>query len=102
LNVEGERVRKTVAVQLGAPADGRQRLTAAGLSVNVLAHEAQVTGVRFGSQAKKSGFEQGWMIGAVKVPSDRPSRYWVFGPAVALVALVFFSQRARLARDATA
>ncbi|HEX7220826.1 MAG TPA: DUF3394 domain-containing protein, partial [Burkholderiales bacterium] len=44
---------------------------------------------------KKSGFEQGFKVAAVKVPSDRPSEHWVYIPALALIALVWFLQRAR-------
>jgi len=102
LNVEGERVRKTVAVQVGATGEGRKRLAEAGLTVAVLGDQADVTGVRFGSRAKKSGFEQGWTIAAVKVPAPSPSAHWVYVPAVALVALVFFTQQARLRRPARA
>jgi hypothetical protein len=58
----------------------------------------QVTKVKFGSRAKKSGFEPGWKVSALKVPTDRPSEFWVYIPALALVALVYFLQRARLRR----
>jgi len=94
-NVEGEDVRKTVAVQVGKPGDGRKRLAEAGLTVQVLGSEVRTTGVKFGSRAKKSGFEQGWKILAIKVPTDRPSEHWVYIPALALLALVWFLQRAR-------
>ncbi|HWM41977.1 MAG TPA: TRAP transporter permease [Burkholderiales bacterium] len=96
-NVEGEDVRKTVAVQLlGKPADGRKRLADAGLTISALGPEVRVSAVKFGSRAKKSGFEQGFKIAAVKVPSDRPSEHWVYIPALALVAFVWFLQRARV------
>ena len=94
-NVEGEDVKKTVAVQLGAPGDGRKRLAEAGLTISALGPEVTVSAVKFGSRAKKSGFEQGFKVAAVKVPSDRPSEHWVYIPALALVALVWFLQRAR-------
>jgi TRAP transporter 4TM/12TM fusion protein len=95
-NVEGEEVKKTVAVQLtGKPGDGRKRLADAGLTISALGPEVRVSAVKFGSRAKKSGFEQGFKIAAVKVPSDRPSEHWVYIPALALVALVWFLQRAR-------
>jgi hypothetical protein len=55
-----------------------------------------VTAVKFGSRAKKSGFEPGFKVGAIKVPTDRPSEHWVYIPALALVAFVYFLQRARL------
>ncbi|HMN66608.1 MAG TPA: TRAP transporter permease, partial [Burkholderiaceae bacterium] len=70
-NIEGEQVRKTVGVQLGAPGDGRKRLQDAGITVVALGDRVQVANVRFGSRAKKSGFEPGWTIGGVLVPTDR-------------------------------
>ena len=45
--------------------------------------------------AKKSGFEQGWKVSAIKVPTDRPSKHWIHIPALALLAFVWFLQRAR-------
>jgi len=101
-NVEGDDVRKTVAVQLGKPGEGRARLAQAGLSVQVLGSEVRTTVVRFGSRAKKSGFEQGWKIVAIKVPTDRPSEHWIYVPALALLAFVWFLQRARAQRMAIA
>ena len=97
-NIEGEDVRKTVAVQLGAPGDGRKRLAEAGLTISALGPEVRVSAVKFGSRAKKSGFEQGFKVAAVKVPTDRPSEHWVYIPALALVAFVWFLQRRRFFR----
>ncbi len=99
-NIEGDDVRKTVAVRLGAAGDGRQRLAQAGLTIAPpLGDAAQITSVKFGSAAKKSGWEQGWKIVSLKVPSDRPSANWWLLPALALVALVWFAQRARSPRE---
>ena len=95
-NVEGEDVRKTVAVQLTQPGEGRARAADAGLSVSVTGNDVRITAVKFGSRAKKSGFEQGFKVGAIKVPNDRPSEHWVYIPALALVGFVYFLQRARL------
>jgi TRAP transporter 4TM/12TM fusion protein len=94
-NVEGDDVRKTVAVQLAKPGEGRARIAEAGLGVSVAGDEVRVTAVKFGSRAKKSGFEPGFKVGAIKVPTDRPSEHWVYIPALALVAFVYFLQRAR-------
>jgi TRAP transporter 4TM/12TM fusion protein len=99
-SIEGEDVRKTVAVQLGAPGDGRKRIAEAGLTVSAFGGQVQVTGVKFGSRAKKSGFEQGFKVAAIKVPTDRPSEHWVYIPALALVAFVWFLQGARSRRGA--
>jgi hypothetical protein len=95
-NVEGDEVRKTVAVQLTKPGEGRARIAEAGLTMSVAGEEVRVAGVRFGSRAKKSGFEPGFKVGAIKVPSERPSEHWIYIPALALVAFVYFLQRARL------
>jgi hypothetical protein len=98
-SIEGEDVRKTVAVQLtGAPGEGRKRIAEAGLTISALGPEVRVSAVKFGSRARKSGFEQGFKVAAVKVPSDRPSEHWVYIPALALIALVWFVQRARTTR----
>jgi TRAP transporter 4TM/12TM fusion protein len=101
-NVEGDDVKKTVAVQLGKPGDGRKRLAEAGLTISALGSEVRVSAVKFGSRAKKSGFEQGFKVAAVKVPSDRPSEHWVYIPALALVAFVWLLQRARTRKSAYA
>jgi hypothetical protein len=95
INVEGDEVKKTVAVQLGKPGDARARLAEAGLTISALGSEVRVAAVRFGSRAKKSGFEQGFKIAAVKVPAERPSEHWVYIPGLALAALVWFLQRRR-------
>ncbi len=95
-DIEGDEKTKTVAVQLeGPPGDGRKRLTEAGLTVTALGDSVQVANVKFGSRAKKSGFEPGWDIAAVKVPTDRPSQHWVYVPGLALLAFVWFGQKLR-------
>ncbi len=95
-NIEGDDVRKTVAVQLAKPGEGRERVNEAGLTLSVAGEEVRVSSVKFGSRAKKSGFEQGWQVAAVKVPTDRASEHWVYLPALALLAFLYFVQRRRL------
>jgi TRAP transporter 4TM/12TM fusion protein len=100
MNIEGEDVRKTVAVKLTRPGDGPVRLAEAGLTLMPLGPDVLVTGVRFGSPAQKSGLEQGFRVAAIEVPNERPSEHWVYVPALALVAFVWFAQHARLRRFA--
>jgi TRAP transporter 4TM/12TM fusion protein len=95
-NVEGDEIRKSVSVQLGKAGEGAQRLNEAGLMLSALGGEVRVANVKFGSRAKKSGFEQGWRVTGVQVPAKRPSQHWMYLPALMLVLLVFFLQRARL------
>ena len=106
-NLEGEELRKTVAVQLGekgdgTAADGRRRIQEAGLNVSVLGDRATVTNVRFGSPARKSGFEQGFEMVSVLVPSGRPSPHWFYIPGLLLIAFVWFVQGLRARRGAPA
>jgi TRAP transporter 4TM/12TM fusion protein len=101
-NVEGEDITKTVSVQLGKQEDVRKRLAAAGVTLTALGDEVRVATVKFGSRAKRGGFEQGWQVKEVKVRSDAPSEHWVFIPAFAVIAFVFFLQRRRAANGVPA
>jgi TRAP transporter 4TM/12TM fusion protein len=95
--LEGEDISKTVAVQLGAPgADGRKRLSDAGMQLVPLGGQVQVGAVKFGSRAKKAGVEQGWDVQSLKVPTDRPSPHWFYLPALVLIALVWYTQGLRI------
>jgi hypothetical protein len=96
--IEGEDVTKTVALQLGSAdgKDGRARLRDAGLTVVGLGEQQQIAQVKFGSRAAKSGWEQGWDIETVKVPTDRPTAHWFYLPALLLAGLVWWAQGRRL------
>jgi TRAP transporter 4TM/12TM fusion protein len=95
--LEGEDLIKTVAVQLGeAGADGRKRLADTGLQLVPLGDEVQVGAVKFGSPAKKGGFEPSWDVAAVKAPTERPSPHWFYFPAMLLAALVWWNQGRRM------
>ncbi|NIM43987.1 MAG: TRAP transporter fused permease subunit [Hydrogenophaga sp.] len=97
LTLEGDDVVKTVAVQLGeAGDDGRKRLADAGLQLMPLGDQMQIGAIKFGSRAAKSGFEQGWDVKEVLVPSDRPTPHWFYLPALLLVALVWWNQGRRM------
>ena len=101
MTLEGDEIEKTVSVQLGAHgADGRARLADAGLTLMPLGDDLQVGAVRFGSRARRAGFEPGWDISHVQVPTDRPAKYWFFLPGLALAALVWWLQGRRLRRGA--
>jgi hypothetical protein len=91
--IEGDDVRKTVAVNLGpAGTDGRKRLSDAGLTIAQLGDAVRIAGVRFGSRAKKAGIDSGFDIDSVKVRTGRPTAHWFYLPALALVALVWWTQ----------
>ncbi len=96
--IEGDESHKTLALQLGPPAEPARRLAEAGLTLSRLGDRLSVTGVRFGSRAKKAGFEQGWEIAEIRLPSDRPDVHWVYLPALLLIALVAWLQGRQLPR----
>jgi TRAP transporter 4TM/12TM fusion protein len=102
--IEGEDVEKTVAVNLGpANPDGRKRISDAGLTITALGDNVQIAAVKFGSRAKKAGIEQGFDVASIKVKTDRPNPHWFYLPALALLALVWWSQGRRMhPRPATA
>ncbi|HEY9572437.1 MAG TPA: TRAP transporter fused permease subunit [Pusillimonas sp.] len=109
MNLEGDELQKTVAVPLPAlpegstatgDAAGLQRLSAAGLMVMAMGDQAQISAVRFGSQARRAGWEQGWDVAEVKVPNAaRPSEFWVYIPALLILVLVWSRQGVRLRRE---
>ncbi len=95
--LEGRELTKTVAVNLGpANPDGRKRLAAAGLTLMTLGDKVQVMSAKFGSAARKSGFEEGFDIVELKLPSGRSSPYWFYLPGLLLIVLVWWSQGRRL------
>ncbi len=97
--IEGRDITKTVALQLGeVGSDGRKRLMDAGLQLVPLGDAVQIGQVKFGTRAAKSGFEQGWDVTAVQVPTDRPTSHWFYLPALLLISFVWWNQGRRMAK----
>ena len=95
--IEGDEVEKTVGVNLGAAnPDGRKRLADAGLTISALGDNVQISAVKFGSRAKKSGIDQGFDIAALEVKTGRPSPHWFYLPALLMLAVVWWSQGRRM------
>jgi TRAP transporter 4TM/12TM fusion protein len=96
-NDNGKEVQKTVAIPMGEGATGKERIKAGGVTLVDLGGQLEVANVKFGSRAKKLGVEQGYKIASLELPNPaRPADYWAFIPALALLALVWFSQGRRL------
>jgi TRAP transporter 4TM/12TM fusion protein len=95
-NIEGEEVRKVVALPMGEGRDGRERIRNAGVTLVPQGEEVQVAAVRFGSLARKLGIDQGYTIAELKLPNPaRPSAYWIFIPGALVAALVWWWQGLR-------
>ena len=100
MSIEGRDISKGVLLPLGEPAaSARDRLNAIGLNVMVLGDQVQIMSVRFGSRADRLGLEQGFRIVGLELPAeDRPAKEWMYLPALALLAVVWLLQRARVRR----
>jgi Domain of unknown function (DUF3394) len=98
MNIEGDDIRKTVSLSLGDPKPTPQeRLRAAGLTVTGLGDQVTISNVAFGSYAKRIGLEPGFQVVSVIQPAPgRPSQFWVFLPALALAAAIWWLQRRRV------
>ena len=84
--IEGDDVKKMVAIPVGEGKDGREKIRSAGVTLVTLANELTIADVKFGSRARKLGVERGYKIVESKLPNpERPSQNWVF-IAAALVA----------------
>jgi TRAP transporter 4TM/12TM fusion protein len=104
ITLEGREVSKGVLLPLGETAPtARERLAAIGLSVMSFGGQVQIATVQYRSRAEKLGIEQGFAITTIELPSgERPPKEWIFLPALALLALVWFVQRRRVAREGPA
>lgn len=92
ISLEGRDVSKTVSLPVGDPAPGRERLAESGARFMALGDSIQVGPVDFGSYAKRIGLETGFDVTGVLVPADRPSKYWMFVPALLVIGLVALLQ----------
>ncbi len=101
MSLEGRDIEKGVLLPLGQPEpNARERLGAIGLTLMTLGDDVQVAAVRFGSRAERLGLEQGFRIVTIELPvADRPAKEWIYIPALALLALVWFMQRARIRKE---
>ena len=96
ISIEGDEVKKTVAIPMGEGKDGREKIRNAGVTLATLANELTIADVKFGSRARKLGVERGFKIVELKLANpERPSQNWVFIPATLVAAMVWFLQGRR-------
>jgi hypothetical protein len=95
-SIEGDDVRKVVALPMGTGSDGRERIRSAGVTL-AQGEKIQITNVRFGSPARKLGVSAGYTIEEIKLPNPRrPAPYWGLIPAAILALAVWLYQGRRL------
>ena len=99
--LEGKMVDKVVMLPVGKKAEGMERLRdAAGLELRDEDGKLFVDNVVFGGVAEKQKIDFDWEIKSVQITNvDRPAKQWFYLVAFALIALVWFSQKARIRRE---
>jgi len=91
--------REFVAVlPMGEGADGAEKLASTGLEIVEVDGKTVIDNVGFGSEAQKAGLAFDQKILTLRVPSDQPSKQWLWIPAFLLLALIVILQRARSGR----
>ena len=102
LNLMGEDVRKTVNVPLGAADEPFERLSAVGLTVTPAGEELLITGVAFGSYAKRIGLDVGYSIVAVLKRAEQISSLLPIAAGLLVAAGIALLQNARRRNEAAA
>ncbi len=94
LDAVGDPISFVALLPVGAGETGAERLAASGLEY-INGDTLIVDNVGFGSPAAEAGLDWDQTITRVQVPADQPSKYWMFIPAMLLLALVIWMQRGR-------
>ena len=98
VNAVGDPVSFTALLPVMEGETGADRITAAGLTLLTNGDEVIIDGAAFGSAAAEAGFDWDQKIKSVLAPVEAPSKYWMFIPALILLAGVVMLQRGRAAK----
>ena len=93
--------REFVAIlPIGDGADGAEKLANAGLEIIEIDGNIVIDNVAFASAAEKAGLAFDQKILTLRVPSDQPRKELLWIPALAVLVLIAWLQRARRGRGA--
>lgn len=95
MNAVGDPVTFTALIPVPEGETGADRVLAAGIEWIDNDGKVIIDNVTFDSVAQKAGLDWDQEIVAVKAPAPQPSKYWMFIPALVLLALVVVLQRRR-------
>lgn len=98
VDINGRDIKRGVLLHLVETGPARERLDQFGLKVLPSGDKFDIIMVRFGSRAEKLGVEQGHRITALEAETDNPSKEWFYVPTLALLGLIAFLQRRRIAK----
>ena len=94
-SLEGNQVSMTVELPLGAKASGSERLEFAGLELREEEGRMLVDNVIWNSAAQLVKIDFDWEIKAIELPLEQPAKYWMYLPALLLLAGIILLQRRR-------
>ena len=99
LNEVGDPISFVALVEVGDAPTGEERIEAAGITLLETDGRVMIDDVAFDSPAAKAGLDWDQELVTVLQPVEQPSKYWMFVPALLLLAGVVMLQRRRAARD---
>ncbi len=95
LNAVGDPITFAALLPVGEGETGEDRLFAAGLELLNDGDTVMIDNVGFDSAAQQAGLDWDQKIEGVRAPVPQPSKYWMFLPALGLLALIVMMQRRR-------
>ena len=100
VNDLGDPIEFVALLPIGAGETGAEKLEASGLMFREDGDKMIIDDVVYDSPAQGAGLDWDQEVLQVLKPVPQPSKYWMFIPALLLLALVIFLQRGRAARSA--
>jgi hypothetical protein len=97
-DINGDEYQITVMLQVGDETTGAEKLQGLGIETRDEEGKVIVDMVGFGSPAEKAKIDFDQEILSIQMPTDRPNKELMFLPALALLALIWFLQKKRIAR----
>ncbi len=95
----GDPLRFVALLPIGAEPTGEERVAATGMTLEQKDGKTIISDVAFDSPAQKAGLDWDFEILRVLRPANVPSKYWMYIPALLLLALVVWLQRRRAPAD---
>ncbi|MEQ5828127.1 TRAP transporter permease [Sulfitobacter sp. NFXS29] len=99
VNDLGDPLEFVALLPIGEGETGAEKLEAAGLMFREDGDKMIIDDVIYDSPAQGAGLDWDQEVLRVLKPMPQPSKYWMFIPALLLLALVVFLQRGRAGRD---
>ena len=99
MNDVGDPISFVALLEMGDEPTGEERVEAAGITLLETDGKVMIDDVAFDSPASRAGLDWDQELVYVLRPMDQPSKYWMFLPALLLLAGVVMMQRRRAERS---